>query len=158
MEFLIVLGSGAFLLGVAVSIWIAITKRRGQGTPNWPKVTGRIIKARVVPFERETPEGIERTFTPLIAYEYEVAGAVFVSQRRNFAPGETATYRDRASAEAVVVRYPAGSSVTVVHNPANPKQAALEPPRPAAHNAVLYYGITNLVAGAAIIALGIVLL
>ncbi|MGC9521705.1 MAG: DUF3592 domain-containing protein [Anaerolineae bacterium] len=158
MEFLIVLGSGAFLLGLAIIVWIALTKRRGQGTPNWPKVPGTVVAARVVPFEHETPEGDEKTFTPLITYEYRVNGQTFESQRRNFLPGESATYQERSEAEAVVMRYPPGAPVSVSYNPANPKQAALEPPRPVAHNAVLYYGVTNLVAGALIVALGIVLL
>lgn len=158
MEFLIVLGSGVSLLGLAFLIWIAITKQREHGTPNWPSVKGEVLESKVVAFERETPEGIERTFTPLVKYRYTVGERSFTSADLNFLPDSTATYRVGAKAEAVVARYPAGSPVSVFYNPSTPGQAVLEIPRPAAHNAILFYGITNLVVGAAIIALGIVLL
>ncbi|MGC9469388.1 MAG: DUF3592 domain-containing protein [Anaerolineae bacterium] len=158
MEFLIVLGSGVALLGLAFLIWIVVTKHREQGTPNWPSVQGEILESKVVPFERETPEGRERTFTPLIRYRYTVGEQRYTSANLNFLPDTAATYDVKAKAESVAAHYPAGSPVSVFYNPSNPGQAALEIPRPAAHNAVLFFGITNLIVGLAIIALGIVLL
>ncbi len=82
----------------------------------------------------------------------------YESQQRNVSPDNTATFQAPEKAQAVVDKYPSGSSVRVFYNPANPKQAVLEVPRPAAHNAVMFYGVTNMVAGAIIIALGIWLL
>ncbi len=157
-EFLIVLGSGAFLLGLALTIWILGTKRRMYGTPNWPKMTGHVLSATAVELERETSEGIVSTFTPIVRYEYGVAGTPYMSARLNFLPDEQGTFKERRAAGQVVAKYPLGASVDVFYNPANPKQAALGVPKPAAHNAVLYYGATNMVAGVLIIALGIVLL
>ncbi len=157
-EFLIVLGSGVFLLGLAFIIWILDTKRRGYGTPNWPRVVGEVLSATIVELERETPGGMVSTFTPIVQYEYEVDGTLYTSGRSNFLSDEQGTFRDRRAAGQVVDRYPSGASVDVFYNPANAKQAALDVPKPAAHNAVLAFGATNLVAGALIIALGIVLL
>lgn len=157
-EFLIVLGSGVFCLGVLVVSWILLTGRRGHGTPNWPRAAGEILNAKVVPFERETSDGIERTFTPLITYRYRVGDHTYTSKRLNFISDDTPTKRDRAAATSVVIRYPTGAAVKVFYNPANPKQAALEVPRPAAHRAVLLYGLTDVVMGLAILVLGIVLL
>lgn len=158
MEFLIVLGSGAFLLGLAFVVWISVTKHRGQGEANWPRVEGQVTSARVVALERETPEGMVRAYTPVIHYAYSIRGVAYESQQRNVSPDNTATFQAPEKAQAVVDKYPSGSSVRVFYNPANPKQAVLEVSRPAAHNAVMFYGVTNMVAGAIIIALGIWLL
>lgn len=155
MEFLIVLGGCAFVLGLGVVIWIVGTKRSHQGTANWPKVTGHMTYAAAVALERETPEGIRRTFTPVLRYTYTVEGVEYEAGKRNFLPSESATYADRRNAEAVVDRYAAGSVVDVFYNPANPKQAVLEIPAPSAHQAVLFYGVTHLVMGVLIVALGI---
>ena len=157
-EFLIVLGSGTFLLGLALIIWISVTKRRGYGTPNWPTVTGHVLSATAVEVDRETSNGMVSTFTPVIRYEYEVEGTLHSSARLNFLSDEHRTFEEHRAAGHVVARYPIGAPVDVFYNPANPKQAALDVPKPAAHNAVLAYGVTNLMAGALIIALGIVLL
>jgi hypothetical protein len=157
-EFLIVLGSGAFLLGLALMIWITVTKRRGHGTPNWPKVEGYVLSATAVELERETSDGMVSTFTPIVRYEYEVVDTRYTSARLNFLSDEHRTFKDRRAAGQVVSKYPAGAAVDVFYNPANPKQAALDVPKPAAHNAVLTYGVTNMIAGALIISLGIVLL
>ena len=157
-EFLIVLGSGAFLLGLVLIIWISVTKRRGYGTPNWPTVAGDVLNATAVELDRETSGGMVATFTPIIRYAYDVADTRLTSARLNFLSDEQRTYKDRHLARQVVAKYPGGASVDVFYNPANPKQAALDVPKPAAHNAVLIYGVTNLIAGALIIALGIVLL
>ena len=158
MEFLIVLGSGAFVLGLAFVVWIAVTKQRGQGTANWPHVKGQVVGAEVVPLERETSSGMQRTFTPIVAYVYEVEGQSYRARNVDFLPDTSATYRSREGAQAAIAEYSEGSTVDVFHNPANPKQAALEVPKPTAHNAVLFYGVVNMVAGAIIIAIGILLL
>jgi hypothetical protein len=158
MEILIVLGSGAFVLGLAFVVWIAVTKQRGQGTANWPHVKGQIVEAEIVSLERETPSATQRTFTRVVAYSYEVAGQSYRARNVDFLPDTSATYRSRDEAQASVSGYEAGSTVNVFHNPANPKQSALEVPKPTAHNAVLFYGVVNMVAGAIIIAIGILLL
>jgi hypothetical protein len=158
MEFLIVLGSFAFLLGLAFMIWIIGVKRNHQGTANWPKVVGRMTYANIAILERETAEGIHRTFTPVLSYDYAVEGVAYTARKRNVLPAEQATYTDRRRAEMIVARYAAGSVVDVYYNPANPKQALLEVPKPKAHQAVLSYGVTHVVMGALVIALGILLL
>ncbi|MGC9350342.1 MAG: DUF3592 domain-containing protein, partial [Anaerolineae bacterium] len=148
MPFLIVLGSGAFILGLAYIIWISVVKHRSQGTPNWPKVTGTIVRARVYAFEHETPQGIKRTYTPLVSYTYEAGGQVYTAVERNVLPYYQATHDKLQTAEDVVAQYPVGSEVPIYYNPANPKQSLLELPKPAAHNAVLYFGLANALMGA----------
>ena len=157
MVFLIFLGSGAILLGLAFVVWMAVTKRHAQGIANWPDVEGQIVQAQVSLLERETPEGVERTYTPVLAYDYAVAGRSYTSRRLNFLPASSATYTDGKLAQAAIAPYPAGAQAKVYYNPANPKQSALQKPRPTAHNAVILYGVVAMIVGAGIIALGIVL-
>jgi hypothetical protein len=158
MEFLIVLGSGTFILGLAFVIWIAVTKRRGYGPPNWPSTAGNVVSAHIVPLERETPQGFDRTYTPVLAYTYSVAGQSYTGRLRNLLPKDSATYQDPARALRAIAKYPAGAPVKVHYNPSNPMQAILEIPKAVAHNTVLLYGITTMLAGAAIIVSGILLL
>jgi len=157
-EFLIVLGSGALLLGLATIIWISLTKRRGYGTPNWPSIEGQIVSACVSELTRETPEGMVSSFTPVVRYEYALDGEVYQSDRLNILSDEHHTFDDRRLAEDVVAKYRPGAGIDVFYNLANPKQAVLSLPRPSAHNAVLAFGVTNLIAGASVLALGILLL
>ena len=157
-QFLIVLGGGAFLLGLGCVIWMALTKQRGYGIPNWPKVAGRVLNAGVSHLLRETPEGMVSTFTPVIRYEYAVGGVTYTGTRLNFLPQETMTLDSRFEADRLAARYPKDSAVDVFYNAINPKQAALHLPAPVAHNAVLFFGVTNVVMGALVVALGIVLL
>ena len=143
MRFLIVLGGGTALLGLAFIIWMAVSKQRQHGTPNWPYVQGEVIASQVVPFERETALGIERTFTPVVEYRYTVEGLPYTSKTRNSLPDMTATTHDLLMATRIITRYPVGAWVRVTYNPVNPQQAVLEAPKPVAHNAVLFYGIAN---------------
>jgi hypothetical protein len=157
-EFLIFLGSGVLLLGLAFAVWMFVTKRQGQGIANWPSTEGQILKADVVKLERETPSGIVRTYTPVVSYTYGVAGQPYTSRRINFLPDDSATYSDKDRAQQAIAPYLAEAAVRVYYNPTNPKQATLEKPRPVAHNSVLLYGIVLMGVGAGLIALGIVLL
>jgi hypothetical protein len=158
MPFLIFLGGGVVLLGLAFVIWIAVIKDRAQGIANWPHIEGLVVKSSVSSLKYETPAGIQVTYTPVVAYTYDVAGRTYTSRRLNFLPDSSATYPDGKLAQEAIALYPVGARPRVVYNPANPQQSALQKPRPAAHNAVLLYGVVSMVAGAGIVVLGILLL
>jgi hypothetical protein len=157
-QFLIVLGGGALLLGLACVIWIVRSKRRNYGTPNWPRVVGRILDVSVATLARETPAGMVTTFTPMVRYEYAVEGEIYVGQRVHVSRDERLTTQRRSEADRRVARYGVNDPVDVFYNPVVPQQAALVLPRPVAHNAVLFFGVANAVMGALMIVLGIVLL
>lgn len=158
MPFLIFLGSGAMLLGLAHLIWMIVTKRRSQGIANWPSVEGQVLAAAVSTLARETPEGIRRTHTPVITYAYEVAGQPHTSHRLNFLPDSSTTYADVTLARAAIAPFPTGAQVKVYYNPTNPQQSTLVKPRSSAHNVVILYGVVAMIVGAGIIMLGILLL
>jgi hypothetical protein len=107
--------------------------------------------------ERKTFAGLVRSYTPVVHYEYVVDGTTYESKRRNFLPYPTKTYADRLAAEAVVTTHAPDKAVQVYYNPNNPRQAVLEIPKPRAHNAQIWYGVTNVLCGIGIMVLGIVL-
>lgn len=159
MGFLIIFGACVFTLGAAYAVWILVTKHRDRGTGNWPQTDGWVEAAFVYEHERETSEGIIRSYTPVVRYKYRLDGQTYVSKRRNFLPYDTQTFENRLDAETVVAKYTPDRTemIPVYYNPNNPKQAVLELPKPRAHNATLLYGVTNVLCGIAMIVLGIVL-
>lgn len=157
MGFLIVFGAGVFLMGLAYAVWTLVVKRREQGTGNWPHTEGRINASFLYEHERETGAGLIRSYTPVVRYAYEVDGQAYESARRNFLPYDAKTFENRMDAKAVVVTYAKDKVVPVYYNPHNPKQAVLEIPKPQAHNAELWYGMTNVLCGIGMLVLGIVL-
>jgi len=157
MEFLIVLGAGVIILGIGCIIATIRVKRGGQGIPNWPDVTGTVVDAFVYHHERKTTESTTETFTPVIEYTYSVRGQAYTSSKQGISPYFARSYQDRGQAEAVVRAYPVNSAVTVRYNPSNPKQAVLKAPKALAHNAVLLYGVVNVLMGIGAIALAFVI-
>ncbi len=157
MEFLIVLGAGVILLGLACIIVIIRIKRGGQGIQNWPKVPGKVVEAFVYTHERKTTDVTTVTHTPVIKFSYSVDGTTYTSTKLDAAPSETHSYLDRAKADTWVAAYPVGRAVAVHYNSQNPKQAVLMTQKPIAHNAVLWYGIVNFFLGIGAIALAFVI-
>lgn len=88
--------------------------RRAHEQP-WPQTMGTILSASV----QVSSRGAVRTEHPLIFYAYQVDGQVFQGNRlrRN---------GNGAHAATALVRYPAGASVVVYYDPANPGHSALE--------------------------------
>jgi Protein of unknown function (DUF3592) len=84
-----------------------------KASTSWPTTTGKIVTSDIkkVMFRRQ----------PQITYSYSVNGAPYTSQRVSFAGGYKAKEVD-----AILARYPAGSDVTVAHDPQKPAEAALE--------------------------------
>ncbi len=65
-------------------------------------------------------------YVPEITYRYEVNGRVRSGDRVFLSD---TGFSKRRQAQEVIDRYPPGSAVSVLYNPANPKRACLEPVR-----------------------------
>jgi hypothetical protein len=65
-------------------------------------------------------------YVPEIAYRYEVDGRVYTG--RHVFLSDTG-FSKRRQAQEVIDRYPVDATVSVLHDPANPKRACLEPVR-----------------------------
>lgn len=157
MEFLIVLGAGAVLLGIGCLIAFFRTRHFQQGIPNWPTIQGTMTESSVYAHTRQTTEATITTYTPTLAYTYTVEGIPYTASALDTAPYNERSYRELVRAEEIVRAHPVGSAVTVHYNPYVPAQAVLTRPRPVAHRTVLWYGVANILVGAGAVALGIVL-
>ena len=87
----------------------------------WPQVVGTIVSSKS---ERQSTGHTGRyQFVPLVEFEFNYNGHTFRSSLRNannYASGR------REAADAIVARYPDGSSVRVFVNRQNPTKSVLE--------------------------------
>jgi hypothetical protein len=92
-----------------------------QAAQTWQVANGTVLTSTIQ--VRRT--GKSRSEIPVIVYQYEVAGKMF--QNQTIRAGEKYfTVRVAGQTQATVARYPAGASVSVYYNPANPAESALE--------------------------------
>jgi hypothetical protein len=101
----------------AVGFWI---RRREQAASSWPKASGVIVTSTTL---RQYAGRGRDEVTPVIEYEFTQDGRSFRSAHwrlLNFSVGNS------ISAQAVISRYPVGSSVTVFVNPRDPMRSVLE--------------------------------
>jgi hypothetical protein len=92
----------------------------------WPTASGRILSSEVS--SSVTVGGGEGgpqqpVSDPVVSYEYEVQGQRYTASRVSF----QGTWPTLDVAIEVVVRYPAGTSVTVWYDSEDPESAVLEP-------------------------------
>lgn len=158
MPFLIVFGACLIVFGAVYVISTIVTRRSFQGTANWPKAAGEIVRAFVYRHERRTPKETSITFTPVVEYAYTVGEQRYTSGKRDFAPYDCATFTDERKAREIIAAFPAGKAVTVRYNPVVPAQAALKVEKPKMHNTVLLFGVANAVMGVLMIVLAVVLM
>jgi hypothetical protein len=85
----------------------------------WPQVSGTVVTTRI----DKQPIRNGYQYVPFIDYKFCYKDQTFTSSRRragNYISGQN------EDAEAVIARYPVGSSVTVFVNPKSPGKSALE--------------------------------
>jgi hypothetical protein len=101
--------------GIALIVLGAVQIYRGMSSTLWPAVQGKILYSHVR--SRPNPE-------TLLWYEYYVGEQRYLAS--DYRQGGNVT-PFQSTAEAAAKRYPAGRVVSVYYNPANPRQALLEP-------------------------------
>ncbi|HOU13372.1 MAG TPA: DUF3592 domain-containing protein [Anaerolineae bacterium] len=158
MPFLIVFGACLIVFGAVYVISTIVLKRGHQGTANWPKAAGEVLRAFVYRHERRTPQETSITFTPVVEYAYTVSEHRYTSEKRDFAPYDCATFTEEKKAAEITAALPPGKAVTVRYNPVVPEQAALKVEKPVMHNSVLLFGVVNVVMGVLMIVLAVVLM
>lgn len=101
----------------AAGFWI----RRRECTPlAWPQTTGVIITSKTI---RQYGYRGGEDVLPVIEYEFDYQGRSFRSSHWRLG---NYSFGNSASADAVISRYPVGSSVTVFVNPRKPMKSVLE--------------------------------
>lgn len=87
-----------------------------EGVRDWPTTTGTVTESYVV------DNG--SSFYPWVEYRYMVGGVEYLNHKIKYLEDSEVT--NRAVAEAVVERYPAGSSVIVHYDAGDPDSSVLE--------------------------------
>jgi hypothetical protein len=121
MCFPVVIGLGLF---GAFLFWVIRRSQQAkalrEASQTWPTTTGKVLKSRA-----EVRGGRRARVYPYIVYEYAVNGQSYESDHVR---ANDKLWRGYSSRDAydTVDRYPAGATVTVYYNPADPQQSALE--------------------------------
>jgi hypothetical protein len=123
--------------------------RQSQAHSSFIPVGATIVEASVRS-SSSTAAAHGESFSPRIVYRYNVGGKAYQSDRYFFA-GDG--WRDAASAQAVVARFPAGSSVHVYVDKADPTQAVIDRSKP--RLGVLLYLLPIAALGIGVLAYGL---
>jgi hypothetical protein len=123
--------------------------RQSQAHSSFIPVGATIVEASVRS-SSSTAAAHGESFSPRIVYRYNVGGKAYQSDRYFFA-GDG--WRDAASAQAVVARFPAGSSVHVYVDKADPTQAVIDRSKP--RLGVLLYLLPIAALGMGVLAYGL---
>lgn len=108
---------GGLTLGLVVG---PLEVARAREHRSWASVEGRITQTEVT--EMTSRKG--RRYLPVVAYEYEVAGRTYRSNRLTL--HETPEFHERSAAERALSEFEPRSPATVFFNPEKPEEAALE--------------------------------
>jgi len=117
--------AGFIIYGITLVIsffWIA---REIEGTKHWLATEGTVISTTV-----ETSMGYSEhrgntiRYSPSVKYTYSVDGKTQNGDHVTFSNRST---RIQSTAEAVISKYPVGSTITVFYNPEAHHQSVLEP-------------------------------
>jgi hypothetical protein len=117
------LGLFVAALGIGMVLWGLSRRSKANAivgaARQWPTATGTMIATEVV----KGGTNRNRTYTPVVRYEYEVDGSKHVGDRVR---AGYLTFGWRATAERVLQLYPVGASVPVRYDPDDPGSSLLE--------------------------------
>jgi hypothetical protein len=90
----------------------------------WPSVTGHVTRTWIETGSTASNRGLNHAiYTPRVAYDYQVGGRRYDSDRLSLA--QQHQEMARGDAEAALAPYPVGGAVEVRYAPADPAQATL---------------------------------
>ena len=117
------------LCGIGAKLtWSAVRHMRlAFACTRWPTVAVEIEFTQIQEQVDENTETNRRTwyYQPEVNYRYQVGDHGYTSSQRVF--GDKPRYDSRERARAIIEKYPQGQTARVYYNPANPRQAVLEP-------------------------------
>lgn len=103
---------------------VVLNVSRGVKSNSWPTVEGVIAVSRIA--EGTDPDGPshDRTYNPVISYEYTVLGVSYLSDQLGFG---SVVWTNKEPAKRVVSEYFTGRRIKVYYDPDNPQISTLEP-------------------------------
>lgn len=119
---MLLLMAGAIVAG-AFYVLYQNNRRKALAAASWPSVEGRITTSAV--YTRRDRDDGKLEYHSNIAFVYSVNGVNLAGNTVRFGFENFG----KAAAEHVCARYPAGASVPVYYDPANPSRSVLEPGR-----------------------------
>lgn len=129
-------------LAVAGFLFYRARKSKGQSqaSQTWPSVMGSIVASNVeITRSHDSDGGTSTAYYPRVAYEYEVLGHRYRSDRVNF--GGAIGYGDHNTAQAIVDRYVPGNNIRVYYDSNNPGEAVLERTEGSSSRILIWVGI-----------------
>src|SRR4051812_24644963 len=112
------------VIGLGLALYTFKQISLGKGSLNWPAVPATIDSSEVKATERVgEKKRVYTTYSADIAFHFTVSGKEFTS---NMAMIDQPPKTFAADAQALVQKYPAGSTAMAHYNPQNPTEAVLE--------------------------------
>lgn len=147
----------AFIAACAGFISFADNRRNALIRARWPTTSGKIVTSAIIEETIENKndddkriERLTKRYRADLRYAYRVGQRDYIGTN---ALGEwTPIYGVRDQAEKAIADYPAGRSVTVHYDPAQPGAAVLEPGNPQGSFAPLVLGALFAIAGVVLLA------
>jgi hypothetical protein len=114
----------AMCFGLFVLMFFFAIRKGMKQSAKWPTVRGQVVKSGTEQFSDTDSDGKSRTMhRPVVEYTYQVHGHAYHGTQIQLM---TEVSGSENYAQKKAGKYPAGSSVTVLYDPANPGTAALE--------------------------------
>jgi hypothetical protein len=134
------LGVLLVLFGLYVGFGAIKAWRQYRLSKNWIPITGKVIRSEVE--STIDLDGGGGTYTPIVAYTYQLVGKSYEGSRISFGSDGSGSGKLKKPA-GVVARYPLGSQQTVYYDPNDPSQSVLE--RKWDLNGVIFFLILELI-------------
>ncbi len=145
LQTFILIGAAVFIGMLAFAVIYKLVEV--SAARRWPATTGKILSSGIAARRKpSSPHGNDVANYPEVIYEYRVGGRRYRGERLSI--GETA---GNFGVEETLARYPAGATVTVYYNPANPAEAVLERDLPPQFARGITYAFMIFLGGAAIL-------
>jgi hypothetical protein len=128
----VMLATGAVfaLVGFGFASSTVRQRRRAGEAAKWPTASAEVISSEVVEETSRDSDGhLETHYMPRVWYSYEAGGQSHKSDRIRFASLYYGTHRKAAKKAA---EYPAGRTIQVRYDPADPASATIETVKPSA--------------------------
>lgn len=114
----------ACAVGVALVAAGLRLSRLGRETRQYTRTQGRIVESRVEELPGPSEEGGPR-FRAVVRYAFEARGRTYASEQLSVDASPVSSSPDPAEARQTVERHPAGSTVEVWFDPADPRRSVL---------------------------------
>ncbi len=127
-----------FIAGVILISTAIFNMNKASDSVAWLQVTAEIVKSEVTTSTSTSSSARNRTYSPVIEYQYEFNGRSYQSDTVYFGLMGT---DDSSFAHGIRNKYPKGMMVTAYVNPDDPEEAALEPGKSGDSGFLLWIGL-----------------